>query len=195
MNDYVEAARLPPEQQGEAISRLDKRVRQAKVDYDVVIALLVPALTKVSEASRRNQAYLRAAIVAVAAKHYRRDKGHWPGTVDELAQGYLKAVPTDPYDGKPLHYKPLPDGVIVYSVGPEWRGQRQHRNRTTPRQGDRLRVPPVGRGRAAAARRRGAAGAAGIAGAAPVAASGSLAGFCKPASEPLAAAGAAEQPQ
>ena len=104
-------------------------MRQAKVDYDVVIALLVPALTKVSEASRRNQAYLRCAIVAVAAERYRRDKGHWPGTVDELAQDYLKAVPTDPYDGKPLRYKPLPDGVIVYSVGPDGEDNGGARNR------------------------------------------------------------------
>jgi hypothetical protein len=119
LNEYVEAAKLPPEQQGEAMNQLDTRVKKARMEYDVVIALLMPAMTKVSEASRRNQAMLRCAIVGVAAERYRRDKHSWPEKLDDLTRDYLKAVPADPYDGKSLRYKHLPDGVIVYSVGPD----------------------------------------------------------------------------
>jgi hypothetical protein len=28
-------------------------------------------------------------------------------------------VPVDPYDRKPLRYKQLPDGVLIYSIGPD----------------------------------------------------------------------------
>jgi hypothetical protein len=95
----------------------------------VLIALLMPANQKVSEAYRRSQAGLRCARVAVAAERYRRDKGRWPKTLDELTHDYLKAVPTDPYDGKPLRYKHLADGVIVYSVGPDKEDNGGARNR------------------------------------------------------------------
>lgn len=132
MTDFVEAAKLPPEQQGEAFKQLDVRAKQAKVNYDVVIALLVPATMKVSEAYRRNQAGLRCATVAVAAERYRRDNGRWPQGIDELTDKYLKAVPTDPYDGKPLRYKRLEDGVIVYSVGPDLVDNGGVRNRNNP---------------------------------------------------------------
>jgi hypothetical protein len=33
-----------------------------------------------------------------------------------VRSGHLKAVPTDPYDGRPLRYRRVPDGFIVYSV-------------------------------------------------------------------------------
>jgi hypothetical protein len=132
MNEYVEAARLPPEQQEATMKQLEMRVKKAKVEYDVLIALLMPAMTKVSEAYRRNQAGLRCAIVAVAAERYRRDTGRWPAVLDDLTGGHLKAVPVDPYDGKRLRYKHLPDGVIVYSVGPDGEDNGGVRNRANP---------------------------------------------------------------
>jgi hypothetical protein len=129
LTDYVEAAKLPPEQQAEPMKQLDYRVKRAKVEYDVMIGLLMPAMVKVSEAYRRSQADLRCAIVGVAAERYRRDNGRWPEALDELTKGYLKAVPNDPYDGKPLRYKRLADGVIVYSVGPDGVDNSGARNR------------------------------------------------------------------
>jgi hypothetical protein len=132
MNDYVAAAKLPPEEQGEAMKQLDNRVKKAKVEYDVVIALLMPAMSKVSESYRRNQAGLRCAIVAVAAERFRRDNRRWPQTPDELTRDYLKAVPNDPYDGKPLRYKRLADGVIIYSVGPDKEDNGGARNIANP---------------------------------------------------------------
>jgi hypothetical protein len=34
-----------------------------------------------------------------------------------LIPEFLDKVPTDPYDGKPLRYRRLDDGVVVYSIG------------------------------------------------------------------------------
>jgi hypothetical protein len=31
----------------------------------------------------------------------------------------LRAVPTDPFDGRPLRYRRDPEGAVVYSVGPD----------------------------------------------------------------------------
>jgi hypothetical protein len=129
MTEFVEASKLPPEEQRERLAALERKVKQAKVNYDVMIGLLVPAVLKVSDAHQRDQAFLRCAIVAVAAERYRRQRGAWPAAADELTPGFLKAVPADPYDGKPLRFKRLPDGVMVYSVGPDQEDNGGARNR------------------------------------------------------------------
>jgi len=132
LTEFVEASRLPAEQQAEPMQALEARVKKASVEYDVLIALLMPAVIKVAEAYRRDQAYLRCALVAVAAERYRRDKGAWPATPAELVDKYLKSLPVDAYDGKPLRYRILPDGVIVYSVGPDKEDNGGARNRHNP---------------------------------------------------------------
>jgi len=40
-----------------------------------------------------------------------------PGTLEQLIPACCKAVPADPYDGKPLHYKTHGASYAVYSVG------------------------------------------------------------------------------
>jgi hypothetical protein len=68
MTEYVEMAKLPPEQQVEPLKAVDAKTKQAKVQYDIVTGLVMPGVLKVAEASRRDQGYLRCAIVAVAAE-------------------------------------------------------------------------------------------------------------------------------
>jgi hypothetical protein len=58
-------------------------------------------------------------LTLLAVERFRRARGAWPKTLAELTPKLLKAVPLDPYDGKPLRYKAVPDGVIVYSIGPD----------------------------------------------------------------------------
>jgi hypothetical protein len=81
--------------------------------------LLLPATSKHSEAVRRKVASVRCLLTLLAVERFRRARGAWPKTLDELTPKLLKAVPLDPYDGKPLRYKAVPDGVIVYSIGPD----------------------------------------------------------------------------
>jgi hypothetical protein len=58
------------------------------------------------------QARGRCAVAAVAAERYRRRHGAWPAV---LAPECLP----DPFDGQPLRYRRLADGVVIYSVGPD----------------------------------------------------------------------------
>ena len=60
---------------------------------------------------------LRATIVALALERFRRDRGDWPARLDELTPKYLKSIPLGEWDGKPLIYKRLPDGAVLYTVG------------------------------------------------------------------------------
>ena len=61
----------------------------------------------------------RTTIVALALERFRRDRGDWPAKLDELTPKYLKSIPLGQWDGKPLTYKRLKDGAVVYTVGPD----------------------------------------------------------------------------
>jgi hypothetical protein len=115
MTRAVEISKLPPEQRYDRFQELAK----AREDQPLLVRLLVPALAKVADADRRSGTQVRCAAVALAAERYRRDRGRWPETLKALKEaGYLRAVPTDPYDGRPLRWRRLDDGAVVYSVGP-----------------------------------------------------------------------------
>ncbi len=117
MTDFVEAGRLPPEQQRERIQRIDAVVLDRTHIEDVLLGLLLPAFNKLALATIRQQAMLRCAIVAVAAERYRLDHGRWPAAIAELTPKYLAAVPLDPFDGQPLRWRNDLRGVTIYSVG------------------------------------------------------------------------------
>jgi hypothetical protein len=78
---------------------------------------LLPPLSEVGETFRRKHANLRCTIVALAAERFRRARRVWPNSVDELCPQYLAATLLDPFDGKPLRYRRVADGVFIYSVG------------------------------------------------------------------------------
>jgi hypothetical protein len=115
MTQAVAAAKLPPERQGTAFKEVETAARK---NNTITVKLLMPYVANVSDANRRSRANLRCAMVGVAAERYRLAHDQWPESLEELAkQGWIAAVPLDPYDGQPLRYKLLHDGVIVYSVG------------------------------------------------------------------------------
>ncbi len=65
----------------------------------------------------------RCAVAALAVERYRLAHHAWPDSLNDLVQAkLLTAVPVDPYDGKALRYRAMPDGVVVYSIGPDGRG-------------------------------------------------------------------------
>ncbi len=65
----------------------------------------------------RSSACVRAAAVAIAIERYRIAKRMIPESLESLVPEFLKAIPADPFDGKPLRYKKLAMGYVVYSIG------------------------------------------------------------------------------
>jgi hypothetical protein len=119
LNESVDIAGLPVEQQKPAWDQMDEKIKRQAGD-NALVRLLLPALQKVAQSNQRNQTRLRTAICAIAAERFRQEHKRWPHSLAELTDGkYLSSVPVDPYDGKPLRCKELPDGFIVYSVGPD----------------------------------------------------------------------------
>ena len=79
-----------------------------------------------------NRGQLRCAAAAVAAERYRRARGHWPERLDDLVPAYLARVPVDPFEGRPLPYRRLPDGVVVGPVGDD-EALQPHGSENTPK--------------------------------------------------------------
>jgi hypothetical protein len=62
-------------------------------------------------------ANLAAMGALLAVERYRMRYGRWPASLGEISPEFVAEVPKDPFDGQPLRYRRLRDGVVVYSVG------------------------------------------------------------------------------
>ncbi len=115
----VADAQLPMHEQIEAERQLDQEIQAVRAlpRPPLLTGLLMSPMTKRGEYSRRKHACIRCTTAALAAERYRRERGEWPGTLKKLCPKYLTAEPLDPFDGQPLRYHRLDDGVVVYSVG------------------------------------------------------------------------------
>jgi hypothetical protein len=115
MNRLVEISKLPPEEQAAPLAEM-----QASLPRQLVLVReLEPAVEKVAGAERRTLAQLRCAATALAAERYRLKHGRWPESLADLKGEFLRDVPADPFDGKPLRYRRDGEGVVVYAVGPD----------------------------------------------------------------------------
>jgi hypothetical protein len=99
----------------------------------VIPWLAVSPAENVRDLFRLQHALLRCLAVALAAERYRRDHGNWPASAEQLAPQWIAAVPLDPFDGQPLRYRRLPDGVVVYSVGPDRQDNGGELDRADPK--------------------------------------------------------------
>jgi hypothetical protein len=116
MNRRIKEVQLPMHEQIALEKAFEEEVRSLPRNA-MITRLLLPAISKMSDAFRREHACIRCTLVALAAERYRRDKKAWPKSLEQLCPQYLSAVPLDPYDGKALRYKREIDGVLIYSIG------------------------------------------------------------------------------
>jgi len=129
---YSEAAKLPPERQAAVLAGIpvpavgDSRYRLTN--------LLLPAVEKVSAATRRGHGELVAVAVGIACERHRRRLGQWPATLADIPADILPAVPTDPCDGLPIKYKRHADRIAVYSVGPDGTDHGGDLSESTPKE-------------------------------------------------------------
>jgi ABC-type transport system involved in multi-copper enzyme maturation permease subunit len=114
---FIEAARLPVEEQGPAFARLEAQHKE----LPLVARQLAWNADRINEHYRMSRAELRCAVVALAAERFRRRHGRWPERLGELVPDFLEKVPADPFGGGPLRCRRLDDGLVIYSVGPDAR--------------------------------------------------------------------------
>ena len=68
----------------------------------------------------RFEIHRRAAIIALAVERYRVEhQGNLPKQLSDITPQYLKAIPSDPFDGTPLRFRRLQTGFVVGPDGVE----------------------------------------------------------------------------
>jgi hypothetical protein len=80
--------------------------------------LLLQSVNPLLNMAKEDVARRDVAECGIAAELYRLDHGAYPKSLEALAPKYLATLPNDTFSGQPLLLKSLPDGVLIYSVGP-----------------------------------------------------------------------------
>jgi hypothetical protein len=75
-----------------------------------------PDLTLMGESLNHHDQFLDLAKIAAALAVYKAEHGHYPKELAELSPTLLKAIPDDLYIDKPLRYKPMGGGYLLYSL-------------------------------------------------------------------------------
>jgi hypothetical protein len=108
----LEIAELPWEEQAVALIRLEETARQMPRGA----RLIAPSFGPFATSCRRTRARLHCASSALAAERYRRARGSWPSSLEDLVPDFLAEVPTDPFDGMALRFRRLDDGISLESA-------------------------------------------------------------------------------
>jgi hypothetical protein len=116
LTELMEAMKLPEAEQAPVFARVEAMSNDWR--QPVLFRLLIPAVTKVRDAHLRTRARLRCAVLAIAAERYRRKRGIWPDRLESLISRDMPQAGVDPYNDAPLILRRLPDGLVIYSVGP-----------------------------------------------------------------------------
>ena len=116
MRDFVKATELSPPQSIAAMTALAAKAKRPP-SYAVLSHWLLGSMDRTVIHDAQAVAHIRTAVTSLAIKRYRLAKGKLPEKLDDLVPAYLAAAPQDPFDGKPLRYKKLVKGYVVYSVG------------------------------------------------------------------------------
>jgi hypothetical protein len=96
---------------------IEDRAREGRY---ILSGLLLPALGKAVHRDTEDRAKARIAQTVLAIERFRlAHAGQLPESVDSLMPAYLRAIPSDPFDGKPLRFKRRDLGYIIYCVGPD----------------------------------------------------------------------------
>jgi len=84
---------------------------------NVLLATLLPAISRAVVLRDRVTAQGDVSVVAMALATYRAEKKAYPDKLSQLSPTYLKKLPDDLFVDKPFGYKRTDKGYLLYSVG------------------------------------------------------------------------------
>lgn len=119
MEQLLRAAALPAGPDTRTTqSEFEQAMDQIQGRFDRLLSRMVlPALSKSVDKEVRSVATLRAAVTACAVERFRVAHDRLPTSLEELVPQFLESVPEDPLDGRPLKFRRLSPGYVVYSLG------------------------------------------------------------------------------
>ena len=116
-NDMVEAAKLAPEEREQRFLMIEKAAEGGP--------MLVRSAAESILKTRKDERHYRVFSPFVAVPSSPPSAivspiSNGPNHTTLLVKTkFLDSIPVDPYDGKPLRLKRMPDGLLIYSVGPD----------------------------------------------------------------------------
>jgi len=116
-NECVAIARRPHPRSLVDGVRLSATLEERVPNHMAVVRPHMSDLRDVFTSVQRSRAKCDAARAALACLRYQAEKGKLPGTLGALVPEYIDAVPVDPYDAKPLRYRKIKDGFVIYAIG------------------------------------------------------------------------------
>jgi hypothetical protein len=93
-------------------------ILSGKTDFHSMLSESIVTLAGVARKVMRVETAKQMVVNAIALKRYQLKHGNYPPNLDSLVPEFMTTIPTDPVDGKPLHYRLKADGTfLLYSVG------------------------------------------------------------------------------
>ena len=132
-------------QEADATTRDHGPVRAVVISSTWAVRIFLPALDKVQ--GKADEAYTQRLLsqVAMALGAHKSEHGAYPATLDALKPAYLPEIPRDPFTNKPLTYRLIGEGYLLYSVGPNLKddaGEYQSTGASTRPDDLTVSVPP-----------------------------------------------------
>ena len=116
MNTYIEATQKPFPV-GLRASEACRADAKQIAPWRFFSRCMLPYLGQAHVAEACGIARLRNALTAIGIESYRLANGRLPERLNEIAPDFLLTIPVDPFTGRPLSYRKLAKGYVVYSVG------------------------------------------------------------------------------
>jgi len=122
MDELIETGARPRTELLDRQERFTRELQRLQAQRSSILRpfsrLGLPAFGTVSGKELRSVTTLRCAQTAMAVERWRLAHGDaLPPTLDVLVPQFLAAVPIDLMDGKPLKFRALAKGYVVYSFG------------------------------------------------------------------------------
>ncbi len=112
----IAALQLPPEERPQAHRDLERQEENLRKDH-TILSHFMPSMRRLILTDLVHLTRLRVAGVAMAVEQHRLSNGKLPEQLADLVPTFLREVPLDPYDGRPLRYRRREKGYVVYSIG------------------------------------------------------------------------------
>ncbi|HEV3236748.1 MAG TPA: hypothetical protein VGZ25_07145 [Gemmataceae bacterium] len=106
LSRVIELLKLPLAEQDKAFKELQRE------NYGGAFSVYTESVISFEKA---NHTKLDQAIIALAAERYRLNNHRWPELMSDMIPKYLPNAPLDPVDGKPILYRRLREGILIYA--------------------------------------------------------------------------------
>ncbi len=117
IEQFINTRQLPYNKARVIYDKITQQLANLSV-YHFLIRAIIPSFDSIDTLSRRIEAKSKLARTAIAIERYRlAHGGQLPGILSDLVPEYMGQVPLDPFSAKPIIYKKLSKGYMVYSIG------------------------------------------------------------------------------